>query len=198
MKELLPYLTLGISVFALMISACGFWFQYVYRSDQVTCTVIKHEAHRSSGHCSCTLHLALGNSGTRSIMLTEAKLCLSHRHGSSTVSISGGCGTNYELPYLIEKGRILTLLTSQMLQDHTLQMFQTSYLPNNEKAKLGPFEFHLSLGFVTVSGEEMRYSESVLKLTVKPNDSHECEASCSKVRPWRMTVRRFWDDLEVI
>ena len=66
----MEYATLTISIAALLLSIGTFWFQFIYRADQVICLVATVEAESVSGFCRLRVHLAISNSGDRSLLLS--------------------------------------------------------------------------------------------------------------------------------
>ena len=184
--------SLVLSLLALFLGAANFWFQHFYRLDEVSCLLTSFFVKRWQGFSAMKVHISIGNSGTRPVMLNAATLNLTHRKNlSSKVGISANTGTNIVLPILIEKGQLIDLELSQQLTDDLLVAFQRQHLPDYNPRILGPFEYDATLNFVTVDGDEMRFSEPIVVSQLIPGDWVTTNTRSLKVRAWKLSVPRF-------
>jgi hypothetical protein len=153
--------TIVISVIALLFSVASFYFQFFYKKDTIACTLIGYNANTKE----VVVQLAIGNAGTRPIMLKDARLKLEFKaKEGSTMYYDDINQRNIAEPLLIPKDEIKSIVLTSVISDSTRQCIDQWHSSGHLVGSDGSWPFRAHLIFVSVSGKILTSEKVVLTI----------------------------------
>jgi hypothetical protein len=148
-----------ISVIALLLSAASFYFQFFYKRDVIICTLVGFNGDTRQ----VAVQLAIGNAGTRPIMLKDARLRLEFKlKNGGTIFHDDINQRNILEPVLIPKDEIKSVTLITQINEAAKQCITSWHESGDVVDSDGAWPFRARLIFVAVSGKIIISEELVL------------------------------------
>lgn len=152
MSTYLPWISLAISLLAIVISAANLIYQHLLSRDELLCG-IQVSASRTENSVAFGAVVTFSNPGTRSVFISGGALRQSNEVSPNCFEGAGrDPGYSSELPLVVEKGAIKQARFNQVLTFNELAAY---FIRINGGAPMR-CDFYVDLQFVTVTGENIR------------------------------------------
>jgi hypothetical protein len=193
--EIAQIVPIGISSLALIVSATGLAYQYFYVLDQIVCLPTSfHVSRTPDAGLQVSMHVAISNSGTRTMLLLKGSLVLFEDLPGGFRYHGQGISADRQFPILIQRGEFQSVVFTQVVTYQDLIKFPIHHGTDIT----GPFEFWLDLQFVNVDGEYQTLRKKACTVRIDERNKMGHSAWMSFVAPAKITYRRRLQDWDML
>lgn len=149
--NLLPFLSIVVASFALLVSLLSLLFQHLLYRDEVVCRVSLQSSPQNNDHLFIA-RVLVSNPGNRMIAIIGGALQQVNRVSEGAFEGLGGeMKTNFQLPITLEKGGMIFLeFPCRISNREAVAFLDKSSVPHTEE-----LELHLRMEFATVDGSPL-------------------------------------------